>query len=222
MKKTLITLLASFFLFSTSYAIDYNIGVSGSIGLINAEGDEKETSNTGVENSSRAKNVDNIAGIGSIFFDVGFDNGMRVGASVVPMAADVSDKTHKRTDTSVAASGEGVTGTNTRTADAEVEMFRTFYLEYPLSGATFVKLGYSQIDVNTKENNLTNGGKYKDATIDGVTFGLGLDGELGGYFTRTSVEHTDFDEYASSSGTGNKITADLDVTEVKFSIGKTF
>ena len=223
MKKILVT-IAAFALYSSSvFADSFGFGVSGSLALIEADGKETENAaGSETEASKFTKDVENDAFIGSIFAEYISDYGVTVGIEHTPGSADVSDKTHKRSDTSIATSGEGVTGTNTRTADAEVEKFRTFYLEYPLSGATFVKLGYSQIDVNTKENNLTNGGKYKDATIDGVTFGLGLDGEIGGYFTRTSVEHTDFDEYASSSGTGNKITADLDVTEIKFSIGKTF
>ena len=82
--------------------------------------------------------------------------------------------------------------------------------------------GLSQIDINTLENNLTNGGSYKNETVDGITYGIGVKGELAGFYTKIAMERTNFDEYVSSSGTGNTITADLDVDQIKFSIGKTF
>ena len=42
------------------------------------------------------------------------------------------------------------------------------------------------------------------------------------FYTKLALERTNFDEYVSSSGTTNTITADLDVDQVKFSIGKAF
>ena len=149
------------------------------------------------------------------------DKGITFCAEIVPMSADVSDSTHSRSDTSVAASGEGVTGTNTRTADAEVENFTTIYTEIPVGGL-FVKAGLSQIDINTLENNLTDGSSYKNDTVDGVTYGIGIKGEWAGFYTKLAMERTNFDEYVSSSGTTNTITADLDVDQIKFSIGKAF
>ena len=75
---------------------------------------------------------------------------------------------------------------------------------------------------NTLENKLTNGGSYKNDTVDGVTYGLGIKGEWAGFYTKLALERTNFDEYVSSSGTTNTITADLDVDQVKSSIGKAF
>ena len=223
MKKQILTIIASFMLFTSANAIEFGIGVSGSMALVSAEGTETESANTGAEGSVRDASVDAMTGVGSIFAEVILDEfyGITIGAEIVPMSADVSDSTHSRSDTSVAASGEGVTGTNTRTADAEVENFTTLYTEIPLGGI-FIKAGLSQIDINTLENALTNGGTYKNDTVDGVTYGLGIKGEWAGFYTKLAMERTDFDEYVSSSGTTNTITADLDVDQIKFSIGKAF
>ena len=221
MKKQILTIIASFLLFTSANAIEFGVGVSGSMALVSAEGSETETSNTGAEGSVRATSVDAMTGVGSIFAEVILDNGITFGAEIVPMSADVSDATHSRTDTSETASGEGVDGTNTRTADAEVENFTTLYTEIPLGGM-YVKAGLSQIDINTLENNLTNGSSYKNDTVDGVTYGLGIKGEWAGFYTKLAMERTNFDEYVSGSGTGNTITADLDVDQIKFSIGKAF
>ena len=223
MKKQILTIIASFMLFTSANAIEFGIGVSGSMALVSAEGTETESANTGAEGSVRDASVDAMTGVGSIFAEVILDEfyGITIGAEIVPMSADVSDATHSRSDTSVAASGEGVTGTNTRTADAEVENFTTIYTEIPVGGL-FVKAGLSQIDINTLENNLTNGSSYKNDTVDGVTYGLGIKGEWAGFYTKLALERTNFDEYVSSSGTTNTITADLDVDQIKFSIGKAF
>ena len=52
----------------------------------------------------------------------------------------------------------------------------------------YAKLGFSQVDVNTKENKITGSGTYGDATLDGYTVGLGINGSIGEYFTKTSIE----------------------------------
>ena len=219
MKKQILTIM----LFTSANAIEFGIGVSGSMAMVSAEGTETESANTGAEGSVRDASVDAMTGVGSIFAEVILDEfyGITIGAEIVPMSADVSDATHSRTDASIAASGEGTTGTVTRTADAEVENFTTLYTEIPLGGI-FLKAGLSQIDINTLENSLTNGGTYKNDTVDGVTYGLGIKGEWAGFYTKLAMERTNFDTYTSTSGTTNTITADLDVDQIKFSIGKAF
>ena len=221
MKKQILTIFASLLLFTSANAIEFGIGVSGSLATVKASGSESETTNTGAEASVRDASVDNMTGIGSIFAEVILDNGIVFGAEIVPMSADVSDAKHERSEASIAASGEGVTGTNTRKASAEVENFTTIYTEVPVGGM-FIKAGFSQIDINTLENKLTDGGSYKNDTVDGYTIGLGVKGEWMGFYTKLSGERTDFDEYVGSSGTTNTIKADLDVNQLKFSIGKAF
>ena len=221
MKKQILTIIASLLLYTSANAIEIGIGVSGSMALVSAKGTETESANTGAEGSVRDASVDATTGVGSIFAEVILDNGITFGAEIVPMSADVSYATHSRTETSVAASGEGTTGSVTRTADAEVENFTTLYTEVPLGGI-YIKAGLSQIDINTLENKLTNGGSYKNDTVDGITYGLGIKGEWAGFYTKLAMERTNFDEYVSASGTTNTITADLDVDQIKFSIGKAF
>ena len=226
MKKQILTIITSLLLFTSANAIEFpnmkfGIGLSGGMAQVKASGSETESANTGAEASTRDASVDAMSAIGSIFAEVILDNGITFGAEIVPMSADVSDATHSRSETMIAASGEGATGTNTRTADAEVENFTTIYTEIPV-GAMYVKAGLSQIDINTLETNLSNGGAYKNDTVDGYTLGVGIKGEWAGFYTKLALERTDFDDYVAPSGTTNTITADLDVNQVKFSIGKAF
>jgi len=221
MKKILLGLVMSIALIGTSYAGSFGVGVQGSLAHVQADG--KETTSAGTNGTANTNNAstDALAGIASIFADYEFDNGIILGLEYVPGAAEVSDKTHSRTETAQGVSGTDADGSVTRTADAEVENFTTVYVEYPV-GSMFVKGGYSSIDVNTTENAVTDSGTYGNASLDGLTLGFGFNGSLGDYFTKTTFEYTDFEDLSLTSSTGNKIEANLDVTQLKFAIGKRF
>ena len=220
LKHLAITCSALLMFGGTSFATSYGIGVTGTIAMIDASG--SETEGTAADTSDKSASVDNTAFYGSIFLESTFDNGITVGFSHNPLSADVSDKTHERTETSVAGDGEGVTGSNTRKADAEVKNYNQIYMEVPYKGS-YVKVGFAQIDVNTQENALSNGGTYGNATLDGFAIGIGAKGDLGNdSYAKISLEYVDFEDLSLSSSTNNSINADLDITELNFSIGKTF
>ncbi len=207
-------------MFSRLASADIGIGATGTLAMIDASG--SETEGTAADTSDRSKSVDNNALYGSIFAEYIADNNFVIGVSYNPFSADVSDATHSRTDTSEAGSGEGRSGSNTQTADAEVENYASLYMEIPMASA-YLKLGAAQIDVKTKENAITNGGTYGDATLDAYIVGVGLKGDTGGgYYYKLAAEYVDFEDLSLSSSTNNSITADLDITEINFSIGKKF
>jgi hypothetical protein len=220
MKKILITILASFALAGVSQAGSFGVGVSGGIIQVEGSGSEKTTTGTVTGGTADTHKQDVSAGsvIGSVFAEYEFDNGFALGFEHVPGDADVSDK-HLRTDTAEDAAGSGTTGTVVRTAKASVDNFNTLYLEAPL-GPTYVRLGFSQIDVSTEESG--SHGKYGGASVDGMTYGFGVKGSLGSFVTKTSIEHTDFDSFSITSTTGNTVTADVDVTQLKFALLKQF
>ena len=224
MKKILkyVALISSSLLMfgGAAFANSYGIGVTGTLAMIDAKG--TETEGTAADTSDKSKSVDNRALYGSIFLESTLDNGVTFGISHNPFAADVSDKTHERTETSVAGDGEGVTGSNTRKADAEVKNYNQVYMEVPYKG-TYFKVGFAQIDVNTQENALTNGGTYGNATLDGLAIGIGAKGDFGNdSYAKISLEYVDFEDLSLNSSTNNSINADLDITELNISIGKRF
>ena len=223
MKKLILTIVASLALTGASYAGGFGVGVAGSLAQVEASGSETTTAGdiAGGAANTNSSSVDSLAGIASIFLDYEFDSGLVVGLSHVPGTADVSDSTHSRTETAQGVSGTDASGSVTRTADAEIENFNTLYIEYPINNM-FVKLGYAQLDVNTKENAITSSGTYGNATLDGYSLGAGVNGSIGDYFTKTSVEYTDFEDLKLTSTTSNTIKADLDVLEFKFAVGKRF
>ena len=220
MKKILITIFATFALAGVSHAGSFGVGVSG--GIIHVEGSGTETTTAGTvaggAANTNSKDVDAASIIGSVFAEYEFDNGWAIGYEHVPGSAEVSDK-HTRRSTDEDAAGSGTSGDTTRTAQAEVDNFNTVYIEAPI-GSAYVRLGFAQVDVNTQET--ASHGTYGNVSVDGVNYGIGLKGSLGGFMTKTSLEHTDFDDFSVTSTTSNKISADLDVTQIKFALVKQF
>lgn len=220
MKKILITILATFALAGVSHAGSFGVGVSGGIIQVDGSGTETTTAGTvsGGAANTNSKDVDAASLIGSVFAEFEFDNGWALGYEHVPGSAEVSDK-HTRRSTDEDAAGSGTSGDTTRTAQAEVDNFNTVYIEAPI-GSAYVRLGFAQVDVNTQET--ASHGTYGNVSVDGVNYGIGLKGSLGGFMTKTSLEHTDFDDFSVTSTTSNKISADLDVTQIKFALIKQF
>ena len=222
MKKLLISALAAFAISATAHAGQYGMGVSGSLAYVTADGTETTTAGTvgGGTADKHSKSVDAFSGVGSIFVEY-IEGPWTVGVDYVPFAADVSSATHERTETAEGTSGTDASGQITRKADAEVEDFTTVYVDYAV-GDYFVKVGFSQIDVITKENAITSSGTYGNATLDGYTLGAGFKHTSGDVYYKTSVEYTDFEDLSLTSSTSNKITADLDVTQFKVAVGMAF
>ena len=219
--KIFAIIAAGFLTIATFASAENVIGVTGTLAKVEASGSETEGTET--DTSDRSKSVSNSVGYGSIFIENIRDNGLAIGLEYVPFSADVSDKVHSRTDTSQAGSGEGRSGTTVNTAAAEIENYRTVYVEVPMKSSAYFRLGFSQVDVNTKEAVITNGGTYGDATLDGYNLGLGVKGETSnGLRVKLNLQYTDFEDLSLSSSSNNSINADLDVTSLNLSLGKAF
>ena len=110
---------------SASYA-EMKYGVSGALTFIDASGTETEG---GEKNSGDA---DNIVAIPSLFAEYAFSDTVSVGIDYIPLSADVSDKTKKRTDTETSVTGTATTTSTSRTqtAQAELENHITLYANY--------------------------------------------------------------------------------------------
>ena len=133
----------------------------------------------------------------------------------------MSDVTSSRTEVAEDADGSGSTGPVTYSANAVVENYITYYVEMPLAGSVYVKLGFSQIDVLTREDP-DHHGSYGDATLDGVNYGVGIKGLYGPLQVKLSYETTDWDDLSLTSTTSNTITADLDMDELSLMVGYRF
>ena len=199
---------------SVSYA-EMKYGVSGALTFIDASGTETEG---GEKNSGDA---DNIVAIPSLFAEYVYSDTLSIGIDYIPLSADVSDKTKKRTDTETSVTGTKTTTSTSRTqtANAELENHITLYANYNLDNGLYLKGGVAQVTLNTNES-LGTGSKYGEEDIMGYVIGFGVDS--GNW--RTELTYTDYEDISLTSSvartgvtTNNKIDADLDTVALRVS-----
>ena len=227
--KALMTLIAISSLSSFAYAGSFGIGVSGNIASVSADGTETETANTGTENSVQTATAGNDFAFGSIFAEYNFGDSERftLGVDWIPGSADVNSKTISRTDVDSDATESNLQA-GTRSANAEISDHITYYAELGIAGGVYAKAGFAQVDIKTKEKStITSGsatvGSYPDKTLDAWTYGLGYKGTFGtNGFYKVEGYAIDYDTYTASSGTGNTVTANLDVVGAALKLGYKF
>ena len=199
---------------SASYA-EMKYGVSGALTFIDASGTETEG---GEKNSGDA---DNIVAIPSIFAEYAYSDTVSIGIDYIPLKADVSDKTKKRSDTETSVTGTTTTTSTSRTqtANAELENHITLYANYNVGNGLYLKGGVAQVTLNTEES-LGTGSKYGEEDIMGYVIGFGVDS--GNW--RTELTYTDYEDISLTSSvartgvtTNNKIDADLDTVALRVS-----
>ena len=231
MKKILISLSAgAALLFGTVSAFSADglgIGVALSGARISATGTETEGTMTAA-GEVNATGVKNNTAIGSIFAE--YTKGwLTVGLDYVPVDADVSDKTKTRNDTETSVTSTNTTTSTARAqkAQAQISDHLTAYVE--VGSAAYLKAGYVQVTVDTQES-LGTGSTYGNADLDGVLLGVGYKGDWGSNgFYKLEGTYTNYDSLSITSGvartgvtTNNKITADLDVSQIKLGVGVRF
>ena len=227
MKKLAISILASMFLATSTFAGGMTVGVSGGLVQVNADGTETTTAGDiagGAANTNTAS-ADNVVMIPSVFAEYNSDfMGLTIGLELIPGSADVSEQAKTRSESAQGVSGTDATGTVTRKAQAEIENVRTIYAEMPIgSDGFFVKAGYTMFDLNTLETVPTSSGTYGNTTdVDGYVVGAGVKVDMSPYIIKFGVEMADYDEISLTSTTSNKIKADLDTVQAKLSLGYSF
>ena len=227
--KALMTLIAISSLSSFAYAGSFGIGVSGNIASVSADGTETETANTGTENSVQTATAGNDFAFGSIFAEYNFGDSERftLGVDWIPGSADVNSKTISRTDVNSDALESNLQA-GTRSANAEISDHVTYYAELGIAGGVYAKAGFAQVDIETKEKSTITSssatvGSYPDKTLDAWTYGLGYKGTFGtNGFYKVEGYAIDYDTYSASSGTGNTVTANLDVVGAALKLGYKF
>ena len=100
---------------SASYA-EMKYGVSGALTFIDASGTETEG---GEKNDGDAEN---IVLIPSVFAEYAYSDTVSFGLDYIPLKADVSDKTKKRSDTETSVTGTATTTSTSRTQSAQAEL----------------------------------------------------------------------------------------------------
>ncbi len=231
MHKYILAIITTFCLItSNAFAGSFGMGVAGTMASVSAEGSESEDTNTGTDNSVRDATAGNEFVLGSVYAEYSFGDSevFTLGIDYIPGSADVNRKTLERTDTTADAK-EAQQQDGKRTANAELSDHITYYAELGKMNGIYGKVGFAQVDVETKDTETHAGtsGLYPDKTLDAWTYALGYKGEFGerGVF-KIEGFFTDYDGYSATNNSGKTSTktvkADLDVVGASLRVGIKF
>ena len=239
-KNTAIAMLAVVLLtFSSAYAGTGTMGVVVSAYNVEASGTETDKLTAAGANvadtSVRNKTVDDTTGTASFFMEYTLSDHSwptTWGVEYTPGTANISDKV-TRTDAETSITGQNITVANStvRTAAAEATNFASAYLEAPIWGGLYARVGLSNIDIDyTTTDTSSVGGAYTDTiSMTGTNLGIGYKGTTaGGTLYKLAYEQTDYDGFTLNS-TGNSVAAnsntikgDVDTSAFRISLGKSF
>ena len=215
MKKALLIITIAMLTFVGKSYAEVTYGISAAFTNIEADGSETE----GGEKTN--KSVDNQVVVPSLFIEYAYSDMISVGLDVIPMSADVSDKTRSRSDVETSVTGTTTTTSTARTnkANAELKNHVTLYGHYNVTDTSYIKAGVAFVTLDTNES-LGTGSKYGNEDIFGGVIGVGMsEGPV-----RFEIVYTDYENISLTSSvartgvtTNNKVEADLDTVALKLS-----
>ena len=219
--RALFVLISTFAFTSNSQAVDLSVGVSGNIGFFAATGTETNTTQVTKEYGGMETSH------GAIFAELGINDAVSVGLEFVPTDIDSPDKVSIYEDQ---PHGSGTSVSSTNTAKVTFQNWYTLYAiaKLPAPGildGTYLKLGYTEADVKTKEN-LGTGGSYNDTDINGIVAGLGYARTNDdGIFFRVELLGTDMNDVTAKNTTDTTkkvVISDVIGASASIKIGKKF
>ena len=198
MKKLLS--IAGFAVFSASSAISASltpsIGVSYNNAGYAAEGIERTFREDGTGDTTTEEHGAFAEQYGSIFLELGVGELFALGVDYVPGDIDSPEN----------ASREGSTlekmDPGKSTVSASFQDLTTVYakMNIPFLGGTYVKAGYSEVDVKVNES-MASGNTYADVNTSGYMAGLGYNHELSnGIAVRVEATVNQFDDVTTNNG----------------------
>ena len=218
----------------------FSFGIGGSFGGAHIEVDGSETMNTSSRKLTRKKDFQAVLASAYAQIIVGEDmfgegNGFALGYEQGFGEGSVSEETqHGQTGTDSNSSARtnitstvGATTSGTQRAEGVLKNLNTVFIETP--GFTplgiFVKAGWSEMDIITKED-LYTGGTFGDGAVDGSMWGFGFKKSAGGLQVKTEFAYTDWDTLSlSNTGTdagSSTVTATPEQWSGKLTIGYNF
>jgi hypothetical protein len=248
MKKLLFGIFISLLSFTTANS-EISVGVSGTLGMMDAEGKEtvSGSTNAGVDwgatsagtrdatataATTQSDTEDLVIAYGSIWAEGHLSSNIRAGINFVPYALQSETTENVRHDNCSHSEGHlnepvssQVCTSTSNKVDVELVNLAQLYLSYHTDNF-FVKAGVMTADIETNEN-LATGSQYDDASLEGTFVGAGIERDFGTeMFVRSEINFTKFDDI-KLTGKGSDNTTTIDVTDLgginaSVSVGKTF
>ena len=199
MKKLIIAISSAFVVFANSamsIEMRQTIGISGNSAVYAATGIEENYNEAGtaVDTTSRVTGAFNESYV-SVFAEMSLNDVISVGLDYVPITIDTPENVSQENQS------------NENKVYASFEDLTTIYakINVPLGG-TYLKVGYSTVNVISKEV-MSSGSKYGNDRTDAVVFGLGYAHEVSdGLAVRAEITGSEFTDVNTSNGATNKNT----------------
>ena len=222
MNKLMTLVLASLLSLGTFTAVNAGGAIGVSVNKQAFGGYGKETNTTDVTEEYGAFADDNM----SIFAEYGVGDSLSIGIEYNPGAISTPTNTNIKMDGSTGGTNAVTTGgsAKTNTVQADFENLTTIYLMWASEIGLYSRIGYSHVDVATKES-LGTGGSYGNVTTDGATLALGYQTDTGDIFARVEVSATAWDSVSAtntSESTKKVEITDMASASASLKIGKRF
>ena len=195
MKKLIIAITSAFMLFANSaMSMSPSIGISGNSGVYAATGIENNFNEAGtaIDETTKEHGAFNETFM-SVFAEMSLNDAISIGLDYVPDTIKTPEN----------VSNEGMS--NESKVSVAFEDLVTIYakLNVPLGG-TYVKLGFSTVNVNSKEV-MGSGNNYGNDRSDAIVVGLGYAHELAdGLAIRAEITGSEFSDVNTNNGQTNK------------------
>ena len=249
MKKLLFGIFISLVSFTAANS-EISVGVSGTLGMLDAEGKETISGSTNAGTTwtataaadraatataatTQSDTEDLVIGYAAIWAEGHLGSNIRAGINFVPYALESETTENTRVDNCNHAEGhlndpvtaQGSCTATTNKVAVELVNLAQLYLSYH-TDSFFVKAGVMSADIETNEN-LATGSQYDDASLEGTFVGAGIERDFGTeMFIRSEVNFTKFDDI-KLTGKGTDNTTTIDITDLgginaTVSVSKTF
>ena len=233
MKKFLLAAVVLLGSISLANAERFNLGVTVTGALFEADGAEEifsgdHSSNTTTtkvtkKSSAEGEQAEAAVAMGSIFAEINLSDNISLGASYVPHSMD-SETTENKQNIGNLPEDPGNDNAVTNTVKLSFEDLTTVYVLLSNENI-YLKAGYVSVDVNTEES-LGTGGAYPNTDLDGSIIAVGYNMDLdNGMFARFEASFMDLDgaTVTNANDSTKSVKADgISGYGAGISVGKTF
>ena len=144
MRKLIILLLSSMFVFAQASAVGLKVGVAGVTGVFHATGQENENGEVHTEDAT------GVVGYSAVFAEVQLNDMFGIGIDYVP--GDLTSETAETTLDDLKGSGDGASSKSTNSVALSFEDITQIYATLNLGENLYVKAGILTVDVITNES----------------------------------------------------------------------
>ena len=199
MKKLILIAVFAVFSASSAIAVTPAIGVSYNQAGYAGEGIEKNFDESGSLRTTTEEYGAFSESYGSVFIELGLNDVIAVGVDYVPSGISSPTNVSREGSGTSAAGNQSNPGNSSVSADFEDLLTVYAKVNVPFLGGTYLKAGFSQVDVVINET-MSSGNTYKDVNTEGYMAGIGYNHEISnGVSIRAEATVNQFDDVQSNN-----------------------